>query len=197
MKKGFMGLVFLALVGTLVGCSLAAKEINLKSHSQKTGVFKEVKEGEGPPSKGYVDLQIKASIKTHLEGYYFLESDDSFHGQEGYPVLINIDGQAIIWKLKGRREITAPKETGSDPEEGEGMRYLLNKKIRLSTGSQTIFFALPGEKFYAETTLTLREGGENLLEFKPNYRRHRMGSPSFYYGVAGGVLHFSSSNAMK
>ena len=63
----------------------------------------EVKEEVLPPA-GYVDLVVRASIKTHLERYYFYESQKTFHGQPGYPFLINIDGQANIWKMDGQDE---------------------------------------------------------------------------------------------
>jgi hypothetical protein len=191
MKKGLTCLFLIALIVVLAGCSLAAREINLKSQGGKTGVFSEVSGGEGPPPKGLVDLQIKASVKTHLEGYYFSEPDDSFHGLEGFPFLVNIDGQAVIWKLNGQKEIT-PKIKGSDnPEEGEGMRYPLDKKIRITPGPHTLFFALPGEKVYKETNLTIGEGQPNILEFKPHYGRHKGQGRNFLYGVEGGELLFN------
>jgi hypothetical protein len=194
MKKGPNCLFLIALLGILAGCSLAAREINLKSQGEKTGVFSDVSGGEEPPPKGLVDLQIKASVKTHLEGYYFSEPDDSFHGQEGYPFLVNIDGQAAIWKLKGQKEIT-PKRKGSDnPEEGEGMRYQLDKKIRITPGPHTLFFALPGETIYKETNLTLMEGQPNILEFNPRYGRHKGQSRNFLYGIEGGEFLFNENS---
>lgn len=193
MKKSLTYLLLMALIGALAGCGLAAKEIKLKSQCEKTDVFTEVN-GEGPPRQGFVDVLIKTSIKTHLEGYYFLEPEDTFHGQEGYPVLINIDGQAVTWKLKGEREIILKEKGYNNPEEGEGMRYRLNKRIRLTPGPHTIFFGLPGEKICKEITLILPEGGLNVLEFKPSYRpRSGRVTDSFLNGVDGGEMVFNGN----
>ncbi len=114
MKRLLSYLLLAAFVSTILGCGLAARAIKTKSQSERTDVFKEVKE-EGPPPQGFFDLIIKASIKTHVEGYYFFESKKTFHGQPGYPFLINIDGQALVWKIDGQKEITPgmPKESGT------------------------------------------------------------------------------------
>ncbi len=184
-------LVLFVLIGALAGCGLATKELRLKSQSEKTDVFYEVME-EGISTKGFADLIIKTSIKTHLEGYYFMEPENTFHGQEGYPILINIDGQAITWKIKGEDEIISNGKKNHGTEEGEGMRYTLNKRIRLALGSHRIFFGLPGEKVYKEINLTFGEGSLNVLEFKPSYRTVRGSSArSFLRGVDGGEFYFN------
>lgn len=183
----------LGLIGVLAGCGLAAKEILLKSQSEKTDVFIEVLE-EGIPAKRFADLIITTSVKTHLEGYYFLDPDKTFHGREGYPVLINIDGQAITWKLKGQKEILPQEKGNPNSEEGEGMRYTLNQRIRLAPGRHKIFFGLPGEKVYKEIDLIFSEGSVNVLEFKPSYRSIRGRSPrSFLLGVDGGEFFFNGN----
>jgi hypothetical protein len=186
MEKSITHWLLIVIMGTLAGCGLTAKEIKINYQSERTDVFTEVT-GEGPPPKGLVDLQIKASVKTHLEGYYFIEPGNSFHGQQEYPVLLNIDGQAVIWKLKGQKEITPKIKGSNDPEEGEGMRYQLHKKIRMAPGPHKIFFALPGENVYKEIHLTLVEDGEIILEFKPRYRSLKgLRTRSFLRGVDGG-----------
>lgn len=184
-------LVLFVLIGALAGCGLATKELRLKSQSEKTDVFYEVME-EGISTKGFADLIIKTSIKTHLEGYYFMEPENTFHGRQGYPLLINIDGQAMTWKLKGQKELTPNEKGNPNPEEGEGMRYTLNKRIRLAPGRHKIFFGLPGEKIYKEINLALKESSVNVLEFKPGYRTVRGGSArSFLRGVDGGEFFFN------
>lgn len=194
MKISIKYSVFFILIGVLVGCGLAAKKIDLKSQSQKTDVFSEVKK-EGIPAKGFADLIIKTSIKTHVGGYYFIEPRKTFHGQEEYPILINIDGQAMTWKLKGQKEVIPNQKGNHNPEEGEGMRYELNKRIRLALGPHQIFFGLPGEKVYKEIHLTFREGIMNVLEFKPIYRTGSGESTrSFMHGVDGGELFFNGNN---
>jgi len=78
---------------SLLGCGTTAQEIQARSQSEKTGIFTEVQDG-GIIPKGFAELTIRANIKTHIEGYYILESRESLYGKEKYPFLLNIDGQA-------------------------------------------------------------------------------------------------------
>ncbi len=118
MIKRITSLLLMALIGVLAGCGLTSREIRNRSLSERTDVFEEVTEGRPLPA-GYVDLVVRASIKTHLEGYYFHESQETFHGQPGYPFLINIDGQANIWKIEGQKELT-PKYDEHGRRDAEG-----------------------------------------------------------------------------
>jgi hypothetical protein len=79
MKRLFIYFMLVVLGTTLTGCGTASKQIRMKSHSERTDVFK----GEGVIPKWFADLVIRASIKTHLEGYYILESKASLHGKSG------------------------------------------------------------------------------------------------------------------
>ncbi len=173
---------------TLIGCGATAKEIRAKSLSERSDVFHEVKE-EGITPKGFVDVVIKASIKTHLEGYYALESKESLHGKPGYPFVLNIDGQSATWKVDGQKDIK-PKydekgKTIPDPEAGEGMKYVLEKKIRLTAGSHRLFFGLPEDDYAFEADILLKEGELNILEFQPVYKSKRMPyrMPTFLKGI--------------
>lgn len=160
----------------LIGCGATAKEIRAKSLSERADVFHEIKE-EGMTPKGFVDVVIKASIKTHREGYYAFESKESLHGKPGYPFVLNIDGQAETWKVEGKKDNT-PKydDQGKaipDSEAGEGVKYVLEKKIRVAAGSHRIFLGLPEDDYALETDLILKEGGPYVLEFKPVYKSER------------------------
>jgi hypothetical protein len=193
MKKRITSLLLIALIGVLVGCGLTSREIWNRSLSERTDVFEEVTEGRPLPA-GYVELVVRASIKTHLERYYFFESQETFHGQPGYPFLINIDGQANIWKIDGQNESTPKYDQHGrrDVEGGEGRKYTLNQRIRLRPGPHKLFFGLPGEDYFIETDLLLVEGRMNILEFKPIYRSKKGSSKrNFLYGVAGGELLFN------
>ena len=175
----------LAVLGiTLVGCGTAAKQIQMKSQGERMDVFSEVKDESAPP-KGFVDLIIKASIKTHLESYYILESKESLHRKQGYPYVFNLDGQAVIWRVEGQKEVTpAYDENGKRiPEGGEGMRYILEKKIRLAAGAHKIFFGLPEEDYFEEIEITLKEGKLHALEFKPVYRKDNRRIQSFLHEI--------------
>jgi hypothetical protein len=176
--------IAIILVGiTCWGCSLTDREIKEKSQSEGKQVFSEVS-GEVFPPQGVVELAIKASIKTHLEGYYPIHSKDSHHGKAGYPFILNIDGQAAIWKVDGHKEVLPlyDEKKVSLPEGGEGMKYVLGKKIWLAPGGHTFFYGLPDENFSTEFSLQLEEGKTNVLELKPFYRKKK-GTRSFLNGL--------------
>jgi len=183
--------ILITVLGIAFEISEAAaneKEIMSKSQSNRMDVFSEVKE-EGMPPKGFVDLIIKASIKTHLEGYYILESKESLHGKPEYPFVFNIDGQAVTWKMDGQRH-TIPVydekgKTSTNPEAGEGIKYILEKKVRLAAGTHKVFFGLPEEKYSTEVEISLKEGETSTLEFKPIYRTKRIPTriPTFLKGI--------------
>lgn len=187
MKRLIQFVIAVATGVTLVGCGAMTKEIARMGHSERTGVFTE-DPSEGTAPAGFVDLIIKASIKTPLEGYYILESKDSVHGKPGYPFLLNIDGQAVLWRVNGQKE-TVPLydqkgKTSRDPEAGTGMKYHLEKKVRLAVGPHSVFFGVPGEPYATDIRLTLKEGGSPVLEFKPRYRYKKIPTriPTFLSG---------------
>lgn len=180
--------VTIFLAGMLLGCGTASREIQQKSQSGRTDVFAELKNGGGIPP-GFSELTIKGNIKTHIEGYYILESKESLHGKEKYPFLINIDGQAAQWEVNGIKDIKpaygADGKASRDPEAREGIKYILEKKIRLASGSHKIFFGLPEDKYFIEVEVATTEGQENILEFKPVYRykTHPTRIPTFFKGI--------------
>jgi hypothetical protein len=188
MKRLMILLIASTMGATLIGCGATTKEITRMSHSERTDVFTEVP-AEGAAPAGFVDVVIKASLKTPLEGYYALEPTGSAHGKPGYPFLLNIDGQAVLWKVDGQKE-TVPLYDGKgkashDPDAGAGMKYTLEKKIGLAAGPHTIFFGLPEEPYFTEVKISLKEGMPQVLEFKPHYRYKTRPTriPSFLEGI--------------
>ncbi|MEN6489679.1 MAG: hypothetical protein ABFD66_12525 [Smithella sp.] len=177
--KGFrsMSVVFILLplmiLIVLTGCGTAAKEIQIRSQSNRLDVFTEINDAS-PPVQGFATLTIKASIKTHLARYYVLESRESIHGKQGYPFLINIDGQAETWTAEGKKDslplYDLDGKTSHNPEAGEGMKYVIEKKIRLRAGTHKIFLGLPADDYIKEVDITLKEGNAYMLEFKPIYK---------------------------
>ncbi len=163
----------LMIFAALTGCGTAAKEIQMRSQSDRTGVFTEANEAT-LPVQGFATLTIKASIKTHLVGYYALESRESIHGKQGYPFLVSIDGQAETWTAAGKKDSLPlygkDGKTSHDPEAGEGMKYALEKKLRLRAGTHKVFFGLCADDYFKEVEITLKDGDSALLEFKPVYR---------------------------
>lgn len=168
--------LFAITVGTvLAGCTTTSQFLKEKSQTLRTDVFSEIGGKEAIP-KGYAALEIKATIKTHTEGYYLLESKDSLHGKKGYPFVLNIDGQAVVWKDDGEEEIVPPyhEKGGRDLEGGTGVRYRIHKKIRLAGGNHRIFFGLPGEGYYREFDVALEEGKTYSLALEPIYKRENV-----------------------
>lgn len=172
----------------LVGCGASTKEIARMSQSGRANIFTEVPL-EATVPEGFGDLIIKASIKTPVEGYYFFEFKESKHGKPGYPFLLNIDGQAVLWKVDGRKE-SIPRydekgKTSYDPEAGEGVKYVLEKKVRLAAGSHKVFFGLPDEPYYTTADISVKGGGLYVLEFKPDYcyKTSPTRIPTFLKGV--------------
>ncbi|MBI5075828.1 MAG: hypothetical protein HZB62_11780 [Nitrospirae bacterium] len=184
-------LIFIVVMLTelsLLGCGTAANKIQAGSQSVRTDVFMEVKDG-GTIPKGFADLVIKATIKTHIEGYYVLESKESRHGKQKYPFLVNIDGQAAQWEVDGIKDVkpayAADGKTSRDPEAREGFKYVLEKKLRLNAGPHKVFFGLPEDNYSTEVKISLMEGEMNILEFRPMYKTKSIPtrSPTFMKGI--------------
>ena len=172
---------------SIVSCADTMKQITRMSQSERTDVFTEAT-SEGLVPAGFADVQIKASIKTPLEGYYPLESKASEHGKPDFTFMVNIDGQPVLWKATGQKH-ELPEyidgKTSRDPEAGEGMKYVLEKKVRLATGVHNVFFGLPGEAYSTTTAITLKSGVLYVLEYKPVYWYKRLPTriPTFLKGI--------------
>ena len=168
----------------LAGCVTTSQFMKARSQGARSDVFEEVGEKDTVPRE-YALLEIRASIKTHTEGFYLLESRDSLHGKKGYPFVLNIDGQAVAWKVDGREE-TIPihfEKGGRNPEGGTGVRYEIRKKIRLAAGSHRVFFGLPAADYYREFDVTLKEGRSYTMAFEPVYKKHRRDTRRFLSGL--------------
>jgi hypothetical protein len=190
MGKSMRKLILILFIIALGGCA-ATQQIKIKSQSERTDVFQEVPK-DAPPSGRFADLTIQASIKTHLKGFFSIELGDTRHGERDYPFLINVDGQAAIWKVDGQREtIRTESVKEKNPEKGEGMRYILEKRIRLAPGMHRIFFSLPSEDFAKEIMVNLNEGSPNLLEFRPVYRSARKFDENFINGILSCKAYFN------
>jgi len=183
-----MRLIVFALLGMLAclfaGCSTASEQIRTKMLSERTDIFQET-EGIGPPPKGMADLVIKTQIKTTVEGFYILESKDSPHGKPKYSFVFNIDGQVVEWKVDGKKEETSfyDKDGKMTADGGEGMKYVLEKRIRLDAGPHEILFALPGDNYFKKFAVDLKKGDVNILEFKPIYMKDNWRRETFLKGI--------------
>ena len=171
----------------LAGCVSTTQEIARRTKSTRTDVFVEVP-AEGNTPTGFIDLVIKASLKTPLVGDYALESRKDAQGKPGYPFLLNIDGQAVIWMAEGQKETIPLYERGytsRDPDAGTGIKYRLEKKIRLAVGMHKIVFGLPKKDYLSAFEISLNDGESQVLEFKPRYRykTYPLRIPTFLKGI--------------
>ena len=171
---------FLPFVLLFLGCT----SVPWLSPSAKSGVFTEVATSGAPPS-GFVDLIVKASLKTSSEGRNVLWKDDP-HGKADYPFRFTVDGQTVTWKAdrvaEGKPLIG--ESVPENPEHGIGVEYLLKKRIRLAAGEHVASFSLPVEDYRVAVGIDLREGVENILEFKPVYNEMYQGKTrNFLFGV--------------
>jgi len=177
----FIGLAF--LIG-LAGCGGGVKQISPESQNMRTDVFVEVKDQQLPP-EGTVDLTIRASIKAAPEGYHLFGERTPPQKKDGYPFELEIGGQEVIWRVEGRQENTPrwDEKGRRTPEGGEGIRYVLDRKIRLRPGLHHVVFGLPQEDYYTEVKVSLRKDEAHTLEFQPFYAMGRRGYRDFYHGI--------------
>ena len=171
MKRAISYVAYFAVLCIVMGgCGTSKKEIIEKSKSERVDVFSEIS-GESIAPEGFSDLVIKTSVKTHLEGFH-LFPEKSLHGKPSYSFVANIDGQGILWEVEGEMETTPvlTKAGDRDPEGGEGMRYTLEKKIRLLTGTHTLFFGLPAENYSESIKITVKSARQHVFECRPIYK---------------------------
>jgi hypothetical protein len=185
MKKIMHRALLLAVVVLAANCGAAREQIHAQSKTLCEGIFCEVNSSDGPPP-GYADVVIKASLKTHLPGEgTLLEFGNCLHGREFYHFVINIDGQAVTWKVPGQRENISLVRGQHSQDEGDGMKYALAKKIWLRAGTHRVFLGVPESNSTKTVTVNLQEGKSYTLEFRPIYTRHKAGHPSFRNGFLG------------
>lgn len=186
MKKILLSTASMVLGFALVGCVASSQEIKLHSESLRADVFKEVKGEELQP--GFADVIIKTSLKTPVQQPSAdNKSQITTPGNEGCPFLLNIDGQAVQWVVDGQKE-TAPFIDASgkhNQEGGEGIKYVLEKKIRLKAGTHKVFFGLSALNYYKQFEIAVHEGKIYVVELKPVYSwKHRNMVRSFEKGLA-------------
>lgn len=183
MKKAiFLAIILSGLIFAGCATNTAVKEqIRMKSVEQGT-VFEELKDSNLTP--GFGVLIIRVTMKTPKEGFYLLESKNSLQGKPEYPFIFNIGGQGVTWLAKVTPDIQQKIVDGKrNPEGGEGVKYFLEKNIRLKAGVCKIYFGLTEKNFQKEIVINVSEGKTSILEFKPVYRRNRVRGNTFYEGI--------------
>lgn len=186
MKRLLIVVVLFSFALPFAGCAILSKKIKTESQKGRAVGFSEVKE-ESPIPKGFAEVLIKASIKTHEEGFYWLEPKKSMHGKSECPFILNIDGQILSWKVDGKKEDISPydEQGNKNFEAGLGIKYILDKKIRLAGGSHSIILKLPAEKLETKMEIVLKADRSHVLEFKPFYKHHKKHATTFLCTIAG------------
>ncbi|UPU37932.1 hypothetical protein M1B72_09550 [Geomonas paludis] len=172
-------LVLLTLfVMPITGCAESSALIARSSINERTDVFEEQRT-QTPVPAGYVDLKITAILKTHLPGAY---SATDIHGTQDYNLLVNIDGQAM--HLRGSRQNEYRQDLSmTNPESGNGTKYLFHSYVRLKEGSHKVVVAIPADKIAVEKELILKAGKTEHLLVEPIY-----GSKSKKLGINKGFV---------
>jgi len=65
------------------------------------------------------------------------------------------------------------------------LRYVLEKKIRLHTGTYSICLGVPEENYTETMTVNLQEGTSYTLKLQPIYPRYKWGHPAAHMGLPG------------
>jgi hypothetical protein len=92
-------LIAITTIALIAGCARPVRQTADIVRSDSMNVFSEAK--DGMPETRKVDIVVSLSLKTHLRGFYFLESGKSLHGKPGYPLVFTVDGQSIVWQEEG------------------------------------------------------------------------------------------------
>ncbi len=178
--------LLIALGLSASACASNAGLMKANSVSGRTDIFVEVADAPAVPV-GSTDLEIVASVKTPPQGHFLLESASSPHGKPGYPFLLNIDGQAVVWTIDGQKETAGAYFANGtrNPERGTGVKYRLARRIRLSAGAHKVFFGLPREDALSEFDVALKGGRIYELDFNPLYAKQPKRPRNFASGVDG------------
>ncbi len=170
----------------LAGCGATMDASRSFSQNQESRIFQADRD-MGQPPPGYADLILRASHKTHLEGYYLLELAISPHGKPSNTFTVDIDGETETYEVQGRPEDgpTLDEQGQPSPEQGRGMKYVLERHFRLPAGNHRIELGNPGDQAFQEIDVTLEDGKSSVLEFKPRYRRYKWGREAFENGLCG------------
>ncbi len=178
--------MFLLALGLTVinGCAESSALIKANSTSIRTDIFEELA-SDGVAPKGFCDLHITSTFKTHKPGIY---SASDIHGTPDYKLLVNIGGQAVLLQGSLRNENSDPIKL-VDPEAGDGVRYRFSKNLRLKTGTHKVVVALPDDEIAVAREIVLTDGKMNHLVVEPAYssapgqRRPGVSTTSFKEGI--------------
>lgn len=175
-----------AMFAVVAGCAGSSQSALKQETGKSSAPFQEAARGGGAP-EGYADLTVTASIKTHKPRWSLVPDS---HGSAYYRLLVSIDGEVAAVPAQLRLENNAAAMY-SDPEAGEGIRYLFTNTFRLPAGTHQVRFSLPGDSVSTAHDITLASGSANRLLLEPVYaaaggkqRPGFYGATSFKEGIS-------------
>lgn len=176
---------FLTVILGLILAGCAASNQNLLG--QRNDVFRVVSDGAAVGADEAV-VTVSASIKTHK--YSPLLFEPSKHGKDEYLLFVDINGQSMRLPMEMQNETTTT-DPHTDPESGEGVRYLYKTTIRLKPGTYSFTAYLPTEDVSVRREVVIPIEGKTII-INPTYRglaRRKAPSlrwrPDFRDGVKG------------
>jgi hypothetical protein len=177
---------FVVIMASISGCASVATQTDILCEGPLAdGPVVEVPTAVNP-TPGMVGMIIKATIKTHPEGFYLLEPESHMHGKTGFPFVVVIDNKTFEWHDDGRREVLPFCDENGDPmpEGGEGIRYTVERELLLNPGPHRVTLKLPSEKKNITVPLEpVADHAPHILEFKPVYHGPNTRRFGFLYGV--------------
>jgi hypothetical protein len=184
--KSRIVLLFAGMV--VAGCAENGELLKRAERPERSNVYTVVTTAT-PPERGFADLAIRASVKTHRAALLPLGNDP--HGTPGYQLLVNIDGEPL--RISGAPAIEEGfSDAGRNPEAGEGIRYLFRAHLRLKAGAHRVIVALPGDRVAVQRDICLEERTDTMMEVTPSYFSVRRqlgpgsaGATSFREGTSG------------
>lgn len=191
MKRAASFAALMILVLTVAACAVKKEGIIARGQSTDAEVFREAKDGGLPPAES-ADLTIRASLKTYPKDHFLIDPKRPADIVSAYPFVLNIDGHGTVWRVDGKTDIVpAYDEKGRRvPEGGEGIKYTIEKKVRVPAGSHTIYFGVPEERYAVEEVISLSGGTQNVLELKPVYKRSHRGATGWTRDFAHGLSEY-------
>ncbi len=186
MKERFVVTAVLIAASVLSGCaSVGQQPAAVCQGPWAGGPLTEMTAGETPPP-GMAVVTMKATVKTHSEGYYLLEPEHHAHGKAGFRFAVTVDIKAFNWKDDGREELLPQYDAAGalDPEAGQGVRYTIEKSVVVAPGKHRVLLELPseGRKISVEFDVAA-DARPYVLEFKPVYNGPHTRRFGFRYGV--------------
>lgn len=148
----------------LSGCAATNPLVEKSMTSTSPGIFRTATSRD---TADMATVEIYASVKTHTPNYHFFER--GVRGTKDYTLMLNIGGQPVQLFADPTVENT-PDPGKTNPESGEGVRYLFKKTVYLKPGVHKLTIASPVDNAAVEKTLNVNSG-RTIVSIEPVYNK--------------------------